>query len=125
MSKFTKFEDFHLLEGSKYIAKSDTVWYVGKKDSNWPLELKAGETFDISVPKGLGVFQNRHDKDVLMGAWVHDRLLERGYDEAFASSEFRRACIARGVSKTRSWILFYSTFYYTLLRSCKDKLFNR
>ncbi len=118
MKPFSKFEDFKVLENYKYIATSSTKWDIGKKGSDWSLFLEEGETFDISVPKGLGFIQSRHDRRVLMGAWVHDRLLERGFDKAFASSEFRRACIARGVSRTRSWVLFYTTFYYTIISSC-------
>ena len=115
MSNFTRFENFHLLEGSKYIANSDTVWHIGKKYSNWYLKLEAGKPFDISVPRGLGFIQSRHDRDVLMAAWVHDRLLEMGFDKPFASSEFRRACIARGVGTFRSWMLFYATLFYTTI----------
>ena len=49
---------------------------------------------------------------MLPAAALHDYLLEEGFDITFAAGEFRRACIARGVSKSKAWLAFFATLIY-------------
>jgi len=109
---FTKCDNFKYIEETKYILLEDVVWEIGRKGSNLPVTLPAGYIFDISVPKGLTWVQDPHDRKVLLAACLHDWLLDNRFDIAFASAEFRRACIARGVSKLPAWMLFSSTYLY-------------
>jgi len=113
MSNFTKFEDFELLEGTKYVLMSEVVWDIGVYKSGWQLILPRSFKFDISVPRGCEWIIDPHNRDILLAAAVHDKLLTDGHDAAFASSEFRRACIARGVDCFRAWALFLCTFLWT------------
>lgn len=115
MSKFSKFVDFELVAGTRklYSLKSPLIWEISSKGSGWELPLKAGLTFDISVPRFLEWAQDPHDKRVLLAALVHDELLRRGEDVAFASAEFRRALITRGISKRWAWLLFTLTLLWT------------
>jgi len=57
-----------------------------------------------------------HNRAVLMAARVHDELLEEGFDQAFASSEFRRALRARGLSSLYAWLLFFATLFATAFK---------
>jgi len=120
---FPTFDDFAPLKprGTVYVQKSATSWDVGRKGSGYVLELKAGRHFDISVPYFLRWFLSPHDRPVLMAARVHDELLEEGFDKAFASSEFRRALIARGLSRPFAWLLFFATLAVTLLKQDSDE----
>lgn len=119
MVKFSEFDDFApVTEGSRrYVMGSVAFWDIGRKGSGYRLELKPGRTFDISVPWWLKWLQSPHDRRVLMAARVHDELLEEGFDQAFASSEFRRACRARGVSAQYAWVLFFATLFVTAFKT--------
>lgn len=113
MSSFSKFDKFSLVEGTKYIIDEDLYWDIGIKNSGWKLLLPKGFQFDMSVPSYLHWALDPHDRKILMAAAVHDKLLIDGHDAAFASSEFRRACIARGVGNDFAWALFLVTFFWT------------
>ena len=113
MSSFTKFDDFQLISGTKYAIGDTVSWDIGIKDSGWVLDLPKGFEFDLSVPRGFRWIISPHNRQILPASAVHDRLLLDGHDPAFASSEFRRACIARGVNVYVAWVLFLTTFVWT------------
>lgn len=119
MSDFTNFENFeHVADSYKiYRLKSPLIWDIGAEGSNWRLEIAKGSTFDISVPRLLEWVLSPHDRRVLPAAAVHDELLRRGFDIVFASAEFRRAIIARGLNRLWAWLLFFATLIWTALRS--------
>jgi len=112
---FVDFDDFHPVGiGERtYAQHTPVTWDIGRKGSGYTLELKAWRTFDISVPWFLRWLLSPHNRQVLMAARVHDELLEEGFDKAFASSEFRRALRARGVSSLFAWVLFFATLFVT------------
>jgi hypothetical protein len=111
---FTKFTAYRRIgKSKKYILEEDLYWDIGKKNSGYPLKIEKGTVFDISVPRLLEFIQSPHDKKVLLGAAIHDELLKRDFDVPFASSEFRRSCIARGSNSAKAWMLFYTTLGYT------------
>lgn len=118
MAGFTKFEAFSHVEGTSktYCLAAPLLWEVGAKGSGWRLTVAAGTLFDISVPKVLEWALSPHDRRVLLAAAVHDELLVLGHDPAFASAEFRRAAIARGVPKLRAWMLFFATLAWTAFK---------
>lgn len=123
MSRFTYFEDFDLVEGSRklYQLNDSICWEVGARDSGWELTIPEGTIFDISVPRSLEWIQSPHDRAVLLAAAVHDELLKHGHDVAFSSSEFRRAAISRGCSSRRAWLLFTTTLLWTAIRKAQGK----
>jgi hypothetical protein len=116
---FSTFDNFKFVEGADktYELTEDLVWEIGKKGSGLYLYLNKGTQFDITVPKGLQWLQSPHDRILLLAALVHDELLERGFDNAFASSEFRRAAIARGKNSVYAWLLFFLTLAWTEVKS--------
>lgn len=115
---FTRFEAFgHVLGTRKTYALNEPMqWDIGAKGSGWVLTIPAGTTFDISVPRWLEWIQSPHDRRVLPAATIHDELLRRGHDAAFASAEFRRASIARGISSWWAWVLFLTTLIWTAFK---------
>lgn len=119
MSKFTDFEAFYptSYSNTRYELGGPLSWEIGCRGSGWLLAIPAGTRFDISVPRWLTWALSPHDRRVLPAAAIHDALLEAGHDAAFASAEFRRACIARGVNIPFAWALFAATFVWTVVLS--------
>lgn len=107
-------EDWGRRFGTTYRLTAPLLWDIGCKGSGWVLAISEGTTFDISVPSWLTWALSPHDRRVLPAAAIHDALLEAGHDAAFASAEFRRACIARGVSRPFAWLLFTAVFVWTV-----------
>lgn len=118
---FSNFNAFMPVLGQRKLYKTNypLTWEIGTKGSGWTLEIEPETTFDISVPRYLEWILNPHDRRILLAALVHDELLKRGHDVAFASSEFRRAAIARGASKFFAWNLFLTTLVWTALKAGK------
>ena len=118
MSMFTQCEDFKLLPGerTKYVLSCDIEWEIGAPNSGWILTIKQGTQFDISVPRWLEWIQSPHDRRVLLGAAIHDELLEKNLDAVFASAEFHRAIRARLTPPVRAWMLFALTLIWTVAR---------
>lgn len=115
MSGYSTFDCFVLVPETRktYVLTKPLRWDIGCVGSDWRLILDRDTTFDISVPRVLEWLQSPHDRLVLPAAAIHDELLVRGYDAAFASSEFRRALLARGCSPPRAWALFTATLIWT------------
>ena len=124
MVKFSEFDDFSPVEdgSTRYDMGSSTLWEVGRKGSGFTVELNAGRTFDITVPRVLRWFLSPHNRRVLMAAKLHDQLLEDGFDQAFASSEFRRALRARGARGSYAWLLFFATLFVTAFKGNLDNV---
>lgn len=116
---FSRFSDFKRVPGERKLYKTTAplVWEIGAKGSAWHLDIKTGTTFDISVPRWLEWLLSPHDRRILLAALVHDELLNLGHDVAFASSEFRRAAIARGAGKFFAWNLFFTTLVWTAVKA--------
>lgn len=117
MSGFSSFGNFEHVPGTHkaYLLTQPLHWHIGCKGSDWLLTVEVGTVFDISVPRVLEWLQSPHDRRVLLAAAIHDELLKRGHDVAFASAEFRRALLARGVSPARAWLLFAATLSWTAM----------
>lgn len=122
-TRFADFNDFIKIKSSRrdYLLGSDLSWDIGQKGSSWKLIIKKGFKVNVSAPRLLEWAIDVHDKNLLAAAAIHDWLLEQGFDKAFASSEFRRALRARGVSHVKSWGLFFATLFWTI---AADKIRN-
>lgn len=114
MSAFTEFENFSLIRGKIYMLTAPVTWEIGCKGSGWVLTVPERRPFDLSVPRWLEWALSPHDRRVLLAAAIHDELLNLGHDAAFASAEFRRAAIARGVRPWFAWALFAAVFAWTV-----------
>ncbi len=118
MSAFTRFRSYAYIWPTARLHKltAPLVWEIGASGSGWFLEIPAGTEFDVSTPHGLGWAVNPFKREYLLPAAIHDELLRRGHDPAFASSEFRRALRALGVGRAWAWCLFGATLIWTSLR---------
>ena len=117
MGLFTTYNSFKHIAGTRklYSLCGSLSWYVGKKDSQWLLVVPDGYRVDVSAPRFTEWFIDVHDTDLLAAAAVHDYLLDLGFDKAFASSEFRRCLVARGVGVWKAWAFFWATLVWTVL----------
>ncbi len=115
MSAFTDFDAFSLVAGTRtlYRLEAPLAWECGKRGSGFWLNIPAGTTFDVSVPRFLEWIVSPHDRRVLLAAAVHDELLRQGFDRPFASGEFRRALIALGYPGAGAWGLYFATLLAT------------
>ena len=114
----TTFTDFSRVSenGIDYVMDKDfRSWEIGQPGSGWMLVIKAGTVFQVSVPWWMRWALSPHDKRALLAAAIHDELLNREMDVAFASSEFRRAAKALGADGCFAWALFFSTFIWTFI----------
>ena len=113
---FVDFNDFKKIKGTRrdYSLGSDLSWDIGRKGSSWRLIIKKGFKVNVSAPRLLEWAIDVHDTDLLAAATIHDWLLDESFDKAFASSEFRRALMARGVSHIKAWGLFFATLVWTI-----------
>ena len=100
-------------ERKLYVMEVPIPWELGRKGSGHVETIPMGFKADVSVPRLLEWAVDPHDIDILVPAALHDHLLVDGYDDAFASSEFRRALIARGMGKPKAWLLFLTTLVWT------------
>ena len=117
MSTFTHFSAFSRINNTnQYRLHAPLTWCIGSKTSEWHLTIPKNTTFDLSIPWFAQWLLSPHDRQLLPAAAVHDELLRRKFDVAFASAEFRRAVRARGVSPFWGWLLYLSTLLWTLRR---------
>ena len=102
-------------EDKLYYCIHDIDWMIGKYDSNHKETIKSGTPFDVSIPWSFKWPINPHNTDTLYAAAIHDNLLNEGHDPSFASAEFRRALIARNKGAFTSWVMFFSTLFWTVI----------
>lgn len=103
MSDFTEFDSFERIgrwewwlgRQPKYELTKDLHWELHFKDSGKWLHIDAGTQFDISVPWYFWWFLSPNNRRYLLAAVVHDEILIRGFDPAFAAFEFMKAMRAR------------------------------
>ena len=116
MSKATSYDDFVHVEGINYKTGSDLVWHIGKKDSDWPLVIPKGTTFNSTVPLPFWWIVSPHHRAWLLAAAVHDELL-KNFDKAFAAGEWFRAARAMAKTDTKSWLVlpaYYGVVLWTV-----------
>lgn len=88
--------------GIRYIVLQGFRWEIGHKGSSLWVEVPAGETFDVSVPRGLRWLIDPHNPKYHRAAALHDSLLSRGWDRLSAGAVFGNALKAEGLpSRTR------------------------
>lgn len=71
--------------------------------------------FDVSVPRYLEWAQSPHELCVVVGAGIHDYMLENGWDPIVASAEMKRVVEQYGGTPRKGWKIFFSTFFVTAL----------
>jgi len=130
---FTSFTSFKHIWGTRRLYKltKPLSWDIGRKHSHWTLIVPVGFEVDVSAPRWLEWLIDVHSTDLLAAATVHDLLLEDGFDKAFASSEFRRCLVARGLSGVKAWAFFFAILFWTVdlagqtVLTCQNTMVNR
>ncbi len=116
MSKATTYDDWER-DGDCYRLRSPLAWEIGNKGSGWLLVIPAGFVFESSVPRIASWIVSPHYRPWLLAAAVHDRLLEEGFDKAFAAGEWLRAVRAMAAKDRKAWLAlpaYYGVVLWTV-----------
>lgn len=132
MSAFTDWNAFEpVAPGSAdYVPTEPTVWFIGQEGSDWQQPISMNVPFNVSVPnlrvllaiekrlpaawrEAWGRFWLYRHPDYVAAAAVHDPILKDGHDVFFASGEFRRALIARGIHPLDALDGYFGTLIVT------------
>jgi hypothetical protein len=89
-----------------YVTKRAFSWSIGKKDSGWVLVVPEGREFESSVPRLLRWLFSPDDPYFLKSAVIHDVLLEDGFREAFADSQWFEAALSVHAPRLRTSVAF-------------------
>lgn len=77
-----------------YVTVQSIEWWIGKKESGWLFIVPIGTEFESSVPWWLKWLFSPDDPFFLKAAAIHDTLLEDGYRQAFADSQWFEAALS-------------------------------
>lgn len=89
-----------------YVTTRSLEWWIGKKQSGWLLDIPAGREFESSVPQWLQWLWSPDDPYFLKSACIHDALLEEGFREAFADSQWFEAALSEHAPPLRTWLAY-------------------
>lgn len=89
-----------------YITTRPLPWKIGRKDSEWEFVVPVGKEFESSVPAALRWVFDPDDPFFLKSAAIHDTLLETGYRQAFADSQWFEAALSVHANATRTWLAY-------------------
>lgn len=90
-----------------YVTVRAFDWWIGKENSGWVLTVPAGREFESSVPRLFRWFFSPDDPYFLKAAATHDMLLESGYRQAFADSQWFEAALSDHAPPFKTWLAFY------------------
>lgn len=133
MSVFTDYQNFQHVEGRIYkIGQQQAlVWQIGRHAKRpashiWQLIIWPGETADVTIPPYAEWLVwlkliDPHDRDLIAAAFVHDKLLNEGFDKRFAAAEFRRALVARNWKTPLKRELAYWGVYFHTTRDTRQE----
>lgn len=89
-----------------YVVVQPVEWWIGKKHSGWKFTVPVGRAFESSVPPALRWAFSPDDPYFLKAAAVHDMLLEEGYRNAFADSQWFEVAMSVHAPMWRAWIAY-------------------
>lgn len=85
----------------------DTHWEIGRPGSGRWVVIPAGREFEVSVPRALRWFISPDDPRWMLGALVHDFMLESGrYGAPQAAAEFYDGALAAGAPRWKAKLAF-------------------
>lgn len=87
-----------------YVTAAPLVWRIGRKDSDWLLQVPQGFEFESSVPQALRWIWSPDDPQYLLSAAIHDFLLETGHRKDFADSQWFEAALSVGAPRIKTEI---------------------
>lgn len=85
-----------------YVVTSPITWQIGKRGSGWVLHIPEGVEFESSVPRLLHWIWSPDDPFYLKAAAIHDTLLESGFRQAFADSQWFEAALSEQAPPMRA-----------------------
>ncbi len=89
-----------------YVTTRPLEWWIGKEHSMWLLTVPVGREFESSVPRGLQWLFSPDDPLFLKSACIHDTLLEEGFRQAFADSQWFEAAMSEHAPPLRVWLAY-------------------
>jgi hypothetical protein len=89
-----------------YVTTRPLEWWIGKERSMWLLTVPSGREFESSVPRGLRWLFPPDDPHFLLSACIHDTLLEHGFRQAFADSQWFEAAMSEHAPPLRVWLAY-------------------
>ena len=89
-----------------YVTTQPIEWWIGKKESGWKLTVPVGREFESSVPRFLTWVFSPDDPFFLKSAAIHDTLLEEGFRQAFADSQWFEAALSEHAPGLRTWVAY-------------------
>ena len=113
MSQYTAHKGAVHLGGIKYHFEFDLAWAVGHPNGELFI-VKAGTSFDVSVPWQLRWLISPHDPRYHKAAALHDEMLKRGWSPSVAAAEFFEALKADGVRGLELWAMYLGVVYWTV-----------
>lgn len=89
-----------------YVTTRAVFWSIGKEASGWMLIVPAGRAFESSVPHWLAWLFSPDDPFFLKSAAIHDTLLEEGFRQAFADSQWFEAALSEQAPPLRAHLAY-------------------
>ncbi|MBK5933697.1 uncharacterized protein DUF1353 [Rhodovulum imhoffii] len=89
-----------------YVTTQPIEWWIGKKESGWKLTVPVDREFESSVPRWLTWVFSPDDPFFLKSAAIHDTLLEEGFRQAFADSQWFEAALSEHAPGLRTWVAY-------------------
>lgn len=89
-----------------YVTVQPIEWWIGKKESGWKFTVPVGREFESSVPRLLTWLFSPDDPFFLKSAAIHDALLEDGFRQAFADSQWFEAALSEHAPGLRTWVAY-------------------
>ncbi|TRD22953.1 DUF1353 domain-containing protein [Palleronia caenipelagi] len=89
-----------------YVTTKPLPWWIGKENSGWLLTVPEHREFESSVPRSLQWVWSPDDPYYLKSAAIHDTLLEEGFREAFADSQWFEAALSEHAPTFRTWVAY-------------------
>ena len=89
-----------------YVVTRPLTWQIGKKGSGWVLTVPVGKEFESSVPRLLRWAFSPDDPFFLKSAAIHDTLLETGFRQTFADSQWFEAALSEHAPGLRTWAAY-------------------
>jgi Protein of unknown function (DUF1353) len=117
MSRATEFSGWSKCSDGRWILHEPLEWNIGREGSVWVLTVPVGFSFDSSVPRWLRWIVSANHAPWLLAACVHDRLLQEGFDKAFAAGEWWRAARAMRAKDPKAWLVlpaYYGVVLWTV-----------
>ena len=98
--------------GCAFVTVRPVSWCIGRAGSGMRLEVPAGFSFDVSVPRPLAWAFDPRAPEYLRAACVHDWLLADRWHRITAGAVFAEVLAADGVPAWRRLVMWLAVSLY-------------